>query len=150
MLFRESPEHRRRLDITLVDQEELALDQCARTIPSAWRCKVGLRQLLSDRWAVSGERFDLIYSAGMFDYLNPRLFEAVSRSSFRTLAPSGELVIGNVAAHNPSRWIMEYFADWCLIHRTSEELAEFGAQLGATTSWVDAEPSGINLFLHCQ
>ena len=148
VLLHESPELEPRLDVTLVDQEQLALDQCARTIPSAWRCKAGLRQLLSDDWRGPEERFDLIYSAGMFDYLSPRLFQAVSQRLFQTLAPSGELVIGNVAANNPSRWIMEYFADWCLIHRTSKELAELGSQLTATTSWVDAEPSGINLFLH--
>lgn len=148
VLLRESPELGPRLDITLVDQEQLALDQCARTIPSAWRCKASLRQLLSDGWPGSGEYFDLIYSAGMFDYLSPRFFVAVSRSLFQAVAPTGELVIGNVAAHNPSRWIMEYFADWCLIHRTPKELAEFGTRLSATTSWVDAEPSGINLFLH--
>ena len=72
----------------------------------------------------------------------------VSQRLFQALAPTGELVIGNVAANNPSRWIMEFFADWCLIHRTPEELAEFGVKLNGTTSWVDAEPSGINLFLH--
>jgi extracellular factor (EF) 3-hydroxypalmitic acid methyl ester biosynthesis protein len=147
-LLRESPELGPRLDITLVDQEQLALDQCSRTIPSARLCRAGLRQPLTDQAVLPEGSFDLIYSAGMFDYLGPRLFEAVSRGLFRALAPGAELVIGNVAAHSPSRWIMEYFADWCLIHRTSKELSEFGARWGATTSWVDAEPSGINLFLH--
>jgi extracellular factor (EF) 3-hydroxypalmitic acid methyl ester biosynthesis protein len=148
VLLGESPELRGRLDVTLVDQEELALDQCARTVPSARRCQAGIRQLLRGGWPVPENSFDLIYSAGMFDYLGPRLFEAVSQRLFQALAPAGELIIGNVAADNPSRWIMEYFADWCLIHRTPEDLAQFGARLSGTASWVDAEPSGVNLFLH--
>jgi extracellular factor (EF) 3-hydroxypalmitic acid methyl ester biosynthesis protein len=148
VLLRESPELESSLDVTLVDQEQLALDQCARTIPSARLRQVGLRQLVSEGGPAPGESFDLIYSAGLFDYLGPRLFQAVSRGLFGALVPSGELVIGNVATHNPSRWIMEYFADWCLTHRTAEDLAEFGARLGAARSWVDAEPSGVNLFLH--
>jgi extracellular factor (EF) 3-hydroxypalmitic acid methyl ester biosynthesis protein len=148
VLLDESPDLRGRLDITLVDQEQLALDQCARTIPSARLRKASIRQLLRSGWPVPENSFDLIYSAGMFDYLGPRFFEAVSQRLFQALAPAGELLIGNVAADNPSRWIMEYFADWCLIHRTPEELAQFGARLGGSASWVDAEPSGINLFLH--
>ena len=148
VLLRESPELRSRLDITLVDQEQLALDQCARTIPSARPCKAGIRQLLRGSWPDSEGGFDLIYSAGMFDYLDARLFEAVSERLFQALAPAGELLLGNVAADNPSRWIMDYFADWCLIHRTPDELARFGTRLSGTASWVDAEPSGVNLFLH--
>jgi extracellular factor (EF) 3-hydroxypalmitic acid methyl ester biosynthesis protein len=147
-LLAEAPELGPRLDITLVDQEQLALDQCARTIPTAWLHKAGLRELLRDGWPGRGRRFDLIYSAGMFDYLGDRLFEAVTRKLFQTLAPGGELIIGNVAAHNPSRWVMEYFADWCLIHRTPTELVELGARSSGTQPWVDAESSGINLFLH--
>src|SRR3954454_10362695 len=60
-LLRESPELGPRLDITLVDQEQLALDQCSRTIPSARLCKAGLRQLAGDQAVLSGS-FDLIYS----------------------------------------------------------------------------------------
>jgi extracellular factor (EF) 3-hydroxypalmitic acid methyl ester biosynthesis protein len=148
VLLADAPEFAPRLNVSLVDQEELALDQCARTIPTARRCKAGLRELLHDDWPGPGECFDLIYSAGMFDYLGDGLFVAVTRKLFQVLAPGGELVIGNVAAHNPSRWIMEYFADWCLIHRTPTELVELGARSSGTQPWVDAEPSGINLFLH--
>jgi extracellular factor (EF) 3-hydroxypalmitic acid methyl ester biosynthesis protein len=148
VLLHESPELAARLDVTLVDQEQSALDQCARTIPSACRRRATLRELVSDSWRVPGERFDLIYSAGMFDYLGRRFFETVSQRLFQALVPDGELAIGNVAANNPSRWIMEYFADWCLIHRTPEELAELGARLSRTASWADSDPSGINLFLH--
>jgi extracellular factor (EF) 3-hydroxypalmitic acid methyl ester biosynthesis protein len=148
VLLAEAPEFGPRLDVTLVDQEQLAIDQCARTIPTARRCKAGLRELLHGDWPGPGECFDLIYSAGMFDYLGDGLFEAVTRKLFQALAPGGELVIGNVAAHNPSRWIMEYFADWCLIHRAPTELIELGARSSGTQPWVDADPSGINLFLH--
>ena len=63
--------------------------------------------------------------------------------------PGGLVAIGNVAAHNPSRWVMEYFAEWFLIHRTPEDLLRLAGEVAAdaASADVDAESTGINLFL---
>lgn len=97
---------------------------------------------------VLGER-DFIYSAGLFDYLSARSFAALLSILYRTLAPGGQLAIGNVAAHNPSRHFMEYCADWFLIHRSREDLVALAKGLDPSPQSieVDAEPTGLNLFL---
>ena len=94
-------------------------------------------------------RCDLIYSAGLFDYLSLRSFQALLGALYDALSPGGLLAVGNVASHNPTRWFMEYCLDWFLIHRSRDELLALGAQLHPHPSklWVDAEPLGVNLFL---
>jgi hypothetical protein len=59
------------------------------------------------------------------------------------------LIVGNVASHNPSRVFMEYSLDWFLIHRSAEELVDFANALSPRPIRVevDAEPTGVNLFL---
>ena len=95
-----------------------------------------------------GER-EFIYSAGLFDYLNERSFVALLRALFDALVPGGLIAVGNVAIDNPSRWAMEYFSEWFLIHRSADELRRFGDMLTPKPSHVsiDSEPLGVNLFL---
>jgi hypothetical protein len=95
-----------------------------------------------------GER-DFVYSAGLFDYLNKRSFSALLGALYESVVPGGELTIGNVASHNPTRWWMEYALDWYLLHRSSEDLMQMGRMLEPTPGSleVEAEPLGVNLFL---
>ncbi|HKY39437.1 MAG TPA: class I SAM-dependent methyltransferase [Polyangiaceae bacterium] len=157
-LLEQSPELGRYLDVALIDQEERVLVYCERTLsPLAVKTGVKLhfiresvRRLLTAKKLKDtlGER-DLIYSAGLFDYLNYRSFSALLGGLYDALGPSGQLCIGNVATHNPTRYFMEYALDWFLIHRNPAELAEFaGALQPAPIRFeVDAEPTGVNLFL---
>jgi extracellular factor (EF) 3-hydroxypalmitic acid methyl ester biosynthesis protein len=158
-LLAESPELGQRLEIALIDQEERAIAYCERTLaPLAAQTgariqfiREGLRSLLTkDCLSEKLGHCGLIYSAGLFDYLDDRLFSRIIGVLYEALDDGGDVVIGNVAAHNPSRWIMEYFAEWFLIHRTPEQLRALAAGLTPSPSLlhVEAEPTGINLFLH--
>jgi len=157
-LLQESPELGPRLNVALIDQEDRAIAHCERALAplaAATGARVqfireGLRTLLT-RESLSaklGER-ELLYSAGLFDYLDTRMFSRISSVLFEALVPGGLLAIGNVAAHNPSRWAMEYFSEWFLIHRTPAQLLAMvdGIEPKPQQISVEAEPSGINLFL---
>lgn len=158
VLLEQSPELGRHLDVALIDQEERVLVYCERTLsPLAAKTGVKLhfiresvRRLLGAKKLKDalGER-DLIYSAGLFDYLNQRSFSALLAGLYDALAPGGHLCVGNVGSHNPTRYTMEYLLDWFLIHRSRAELEEFAGALtpSPTRVEVDAEPSGVNLFL---
>lgn len=158
LLLEQSPELGKYLDVALIDQEERVLVYCERTLsPLAAKTGVRLqfiresvRRLLGARQLKDalGER-DLIYSAGLFDYLNQRSFSALLAGLYDALAPRGHLCVGNVGSHNPTRYTMEYLLEWFLIHRSPAELEEFGRALRPqpTRVEVDAEPSGVNLFL---
>ncbi|GAA4386883.1 class I SAM-dependent methyltransferase [Hymenobacter koreensis] len=96
-------------------------------------------------------KFDLIWSAGLFDYFNDRQFVVVLKSISRWLEPGGEIVIGNFnQEHNPSRLYMELFGEWFLNHRTSDELMELAKQAGFKDEHINVghEPENVNLFLH--
>lgn len=158
LLLEQQPELGRHLDVALIDQEERVLVYCERTLsPLAAKTGVKLqfiresvRRLLGAKKlkAALGER-DLIYSAGLFDYLNQRSFSALLAGLYDALGPSGHLCVGNVGSHNPTRFTMEYLLDWFLIHRSPAELEDFARALKPlpTRVEVDAEATGVNLFL---
>jgi SAM-dependent methyltransferase len=97
----------------------------------------------------SSETFDFIWSAGLFDYLEDRVFRLLLRRLWPRLAPGGELVVGNFSPKNPDKDYMT-FGGWTLIHRTSEQLMALVSDSGLSNSSarVDCEEEGINLFLH--
>ncbi len=158
LLLEQSPELGPQLDVALIDQEERVITYCERTLgPLAARTgarvqfiRESIRRLLTTKQlsAALGER-DFVYSAGLFDYLNKRSFSALLNALYGDLAPGGQLAIGNVAAHNPTRWFMEYCLDWFLIHRSPADLLAFAEELQPkpTRIEIDAEPLGVNLFL---
>ncbi|MEI6140811.1 MAG: class I SAM-dependent methyltransferase [Mariniphaga sp.] len=93
--------------------------------------------------------YDLIWSAGLFDYFKDKHFVYLLKKYYEYLNPEGEMIIGNFATGNPSRKIMEILGDWFLVHRSSDELTNFAFQAGIHPSKIDvvSEPLGINLFL---
>ncbi|MDH3975712.1 MAG: class I SAM-dependent methyltransferase [Deltaproteobacteria bacterium] len=97
---------------------------------------------------LSDKRYDLVWSAGLFDYLEDKQFLFLFRSLIRTVSPGGELVIGNFSETNPSRDYME-FGEWFLHHRTESKLFTLAEQAGCKTNSIriEREPSGVNLFV---
>jgi hypothetical protein len=147
------------MEVVLIDQDEHALAYCERTL-SAVAALTGLRlrlvrqsvRRLLTRRAVRASvgACDLVYSAGLFDYLDRRAFHALLAAFYGALTDGGRLVIGNIALQNPTRYFMEYGLDWVLVHRSAQDLLDLAQDLSPapTRVQVDAEPSGVNLFLH--
>ena len=111
-----------------------------------------IRRLLTARslGQALGKR-DLIYSAGLFDYLSDRSFEALLGALYNATADDGHMYIGNVNLDtNTTKWAMEYASDWYLSQRTKRQLLELAQSLPASPriSEVESEPLGVNLFLH--
>lgn len=95
------------------------------------------------------KKYDLIWSAGLFDYFKDKHFVYLIKKFYAHVCPGGEMIIGNFGVQNPSRKIMEILADWYLYHRSEEELISFAKQAGVPASEIEIikEPLGINLFL---
>lgn len=96
-------------------------------------------------------RYDLIWSAGLFDYLDDRAFVTLIKHLAPLLEPEGCMVIGNFSPANPTRDFME-FGEWFLNYRDEGALLELGAEPARSGCrvWVEREPCGINLFLNVQ
>lgn len=95
------------------------------------------------------KKFDLIWSAGLFDYFKGKHFVYLLKKYYEYLNEDGEMIIGNFNVENPSRRSMEIMGDWFLHHRSVDELIQFAIQAGIEKSKIDViqEPLGINLFL---
>jgi extracellular factor (EF) 3-hydroxypalmitic acid methyl ester biosynthesis protein len=159
VLLRRWPELGPRLQVALIDQEERSIAWCERRLsPLANRTgariefiRESIRRLIgSPELARALGPRELIYSAGLFDYLNTRSFCALLGALYAALVKGGLLAVGNVAVNNPSRHAMEYFSGWFLIHRSAEELRGFANDLTPAPRQIEvgSEPLGVNLFLY--
>ena len=89
--------------------------------------------------------YDLIYSAGLFDYLKDRTARAAGARLVAALAPGGRALIGNFGTANPTRPLMELILDWPLQHRSSSDLRQLFGGIG-TGLTIEQEATGVNLF----
>jgi extracellular factor (EF) 3-hydroxypalmitic acid methyl ester biosynthesis protein len=67
--------------------------------------------------ALLSSDYDLVYCAGLFDYMPETVCQQLMEVFYRMLAPGGLLVATNVELGNPSRNWMEFSVDWHLIYR---------------------------------
>lgn len=82
------------------------------------------------------EQYDLVYCAGLFDYLSERMCSRVVSYLFRLVKPGGKLIVSNYTPENASRFFMGVVMDWELIHRTT---SEFEALMDTTLANEDYE-----------
>lgn len=96
-----------------------------------------VRKLLAGGDASLG-KFDLIYSAGLFDYLTDPVAEKLLAAMAAMLKPGGKLLVGNFAPSSCGRGYMELFLDWKLIYRDAAQLCKlFGSHANKTASFLD-------------
>jgi len=98
------------------------------------------------------DTYDLIWSAGLFDYLSDDQFVFIIKKMHAFLSKKGKMIIGNFSENNPSQYCMELMGDWFLNHRSPELLTELGVSAGFDSNdiKVEQEELGINLFVHYQ
>jgi extracellular factor (EF) 3-hydroxypalmitic acid methyl ester biosynthesis protein len=93
-------------------------------------------------------RYDLVYCAGLFDYMPDQICRQLTAILYRFVAPGGLLVVTNVDECNPSRNWMEYSVDWHLIYRNSREMATLVPETVPADGWrLLSEATGVNAFL---
>lgn len=93
--------------------------------------------------------YDLIWSAGLFDYFKDKHFVYMIHKYYKYLADQGEFIIGNFSNSNPTKRLMEVLSDWYLNHRSKYDLLRMAMEAEATEEnvEVDMEALGVNLFL---
>ena len=139
--------------LVAADQDELSLaavrhDYCA-TIPAIEPVACSVRDVLKGGGEKLG-RFDLVYSAGLYDYLPKAVAEALTTRLFAMLNPGGRLLIGNFGSGLDETAFMEAVMDWPLIWRSPEAIADFGARIDPdliAQTHVFADPTGTCWYL---
>jgi hypothetical protein len=66
--------------------------------------------------------FDLIYAAGLYDYLPDQFAVRLNLHLKSILAPGGRLIVPNFLKSAPNRASMELLQDWFLIYRNETEI----------------------------
>lgn len=72
---------------------------------------------------------DLIYAAGLYDYLPESVAKALTINLYGHLKPGGKLFVGNLKSCPVSTWIMEYVLAWHLQYRTEALMKDLARPL---------------------
>jgi extracellular factor (EF) 3-hydroxypalmitic acid methyl ester biosynthesis protein len=135
-------------EVHCIDQDQRALAYAA-ALCKPLRRRVTFERANVLRYRGAGQ-YDLVWSAGLFDYLPDGLFVRLLSGVRGWLRPGGEAVVGNFAASNPTIPYMEVVLDWHLHHRSADHLRALAVAAGFAEQAISIgrEPLGINLFLH--
>ena len=91
------------------------------------------------------KKYDLVYSAGLFDYLSDPIANKAATKMFESVESGGKMIIGNFNVDNPNMAEMDYALDWKLIYRSEDDLLNLFSDLGGKLS-IENEKLDINLF----
>ena len=100
----------------------------------------GVRELASGPLAQTLGDFDLIYSAGLYDYLPDTLAKRLTRRLLQMLRPGGRLLIANFVPGGTGRGYMELFMDWTLILRNEAAMQALATAAGASSAVTFHDP----------
>jgi extracellular factor (EF) 3-hydroxypalmitic acid methyl ester biosynthesis protein len=84
-----------------------------------------IRRLLTQKVLIGP--FDVVYSTGLFDYLQQSTAQRLTWVMFQMLRPRGRLLVANFLPGIADYGYMESYMDWKLIYRTRLEMVEISA-----------------------
>lgn len=115
--------------------------------------KKSVHQLLraGARMSEPDTQFDLVYCAGLFDYLSDQVCHRLLAIMYQWLTPGGILIATNVTTHNPSRGWMEHVTDWHLVYRDTRQMRALSPiDPESDHARIFVEPSAVNIFLELE
>ncbi len=141
------------VEFCLLDQDEHSLKHAQKQIniiarsqnfrPNVNLFSKDIRILINEGLKL-GE-FDMIYSAGLFDYLSAPVARITGKRLIKSLKPGCDLIIGNFNFNNPNLPVMNLVFDWQLIYRSDEEMMNIFKGIGSNIE-IEREDLNINLF----
>ena len=153
-----SPHSIAKYQFTLLDQDELALEEASRVVEEMCNktgatadtslVQASVRLLIANKaFKKNIGQFHFIYSLGLFDYLSPRVGKVVIENLYQILKPGGRMIIGNFHVSNQSKHFLDYWLDWNLNHRTEEEMLMLSKALTSPEVSIFFENTGNQMFL---
>lgn len=89
--------------------------------------------------------FDVVYCAGLFDYLSDKVCARLLNHFAGRMRPGGTMLVTNVHSDNPGRHGMEHLLEWHLIYRDEAGL-EGLLPAGARDRKIYVDATGVNVF----
>ncbi len=149
------------IHLTLADFDEETLEYARRSLRQnpnhpksdlkvAYK-KMSVLQLIKEsRRPAQSEagKFDVVYCAGLFDYLPNSSCKELMDIFYDMLVPGGLLIATNVEPSNPLKCGMEYLLDWHLIYRNDKNMWEICPDAAEKSDvCIRTDVTGVNLFL---
>lgn len=154
------PDRTDKYQFVLMDQDHHALLNARRNIQKSLsqkksNCEVNylplsVRQILEnseEAKVLEVLDFDLLYTAGLYDYLPQSVAKNLTKIISRSVKVNGEFIIGNFHPSNPTKTISDLVADWKLIHRNEEQMKDLIRDCGFRSSRLYFDDLGIDLFI---
>ena len=130
-----------------LDQDKDSIEKCVQLYPelNIKAISKSIAFLFRRGGGITGTLFDLIYSAGLSDYLSDKTLEVLIRILHEHISPNGLLIVGNFTYDSRGRGFMEGFMDWSLIYRDEADLiriVENAAPMASYKTFCD-EPGNV-------
>ncbi|MCB9062543.1 MAG: class I SAM-dependent methyltransferase [Halobacteriovoraceae bacterium] len=142
----------KKLEVNLLDQDLISLKYAQRENNNFLKetnhqTKFFYHNLTIKNIIIDGlsDSYDIIYSAGLFDYFTDAVAKKAASQMYKALNPNGTLNIGNFCIRGSSAIQMIYVLDWNLIYRNEKQLIELYNGICSEVS-VEEEEEGVNLF----
>ena len=116
-------------ELVALDQDEESLAEIRRSCSSipVNTVQMTIRPLLTGRHSLGS--FDLVYAAGLFDYLDDRIASRLTAQLFEILNPGGRLCLFNFVPSIPAAGYMEMFMDWNLVYRDADAIRHLACEI---------------------
>ena len=129
-------------EFVAVDSDEESMELVRSTLPQVVGRPEPFTALFRDR-SLFG-RFDFVYSAGLYDYLQDKIACKLTALMFRMLRPGGKLLLTNFLPTVVDAGYMESFMGWDLIYRTRTDLRALAAdcpanEVASIAAWADSQ-----------
>jgi extracellular factor (EF) 3-hydroxypalmitic acid methyl ester biosynthesis protein len=97
------------------------------------------------------KKYDLVYCAGLFDYLADPVCIELTRVLYDWVAPGGLLITTNVDVSNPRRLTMDYLLEWHLIYRNQNDMMALKPDnIPEDLCRVRSDATGVNIYFEAQ
>lgn len=94
------------------------------------------------------KRYDFVYCAGLFDYLEDRICKRLMEYFYGLLEPGGLLLATNVTPASALRNLLEGILEWPMIYRDHRQMAALKPEAAPEGSAaVFTESTGVNIFI---
>ena len=153
-LLAQRPGFAQAVEVTCLDMDSAALAYARQRIDGRLNGQVRFVRDNALRYANGANRpaqpFDVIYAAGLFDYLNADLAGGLIEDCHGLLAPGGTLIVGNFSleTHPNDRILIEWLLEWHLLYRSEADYRAIFARtsFGEDRLHFEHEPLLANLF----
>jgi len=86
-----------------------------------------VRQILTNN--IDLGKFDLVYSCGLYDYVQQSMAQRLTEALFQLVKPGGHLLLANFMPGIGDMGYMESFMDWELIYRDRGQALDMASKI---------------------